>query len=126
MTAPAESERAVALALAGGRMVIGAGFWVAPELIRRVLGFDELDAEGLAISRIAGTRDLILGAWQASAAGDRRKLRTATIGVAACDAGDTVAFAALARSGRTGPGLRGVAAALPATLAGVWLAARLG
>src|SRR5688572_3578168 len=107
-------------------MAIGVGFWVAPELIRRVLGFDELDDEGLAISRIAGTRDLILGAWQASAVGDREKLRTATIAVAACDAGDTLAFAALARSGRTGAGLRGAAAALPATLAGAWLASRLG
>jgi len=125
LTRPDESERAVALALAGGRMVIGAAFWLAPELIRRSLGFAELDDEGLAIARIAGTRDLILGAWQASAAGDREKLRAASIAVAACDAGDTLAFALLAKSGRTGPGVRGLGAALPATVAGAWLARRL-
>jgi hypothetical protein len=122
---PADSERAVALALAGGRMAIGIGFWVAPDLIRRALGFGELGDEGLAIARIAGTRDLVLGAWQAAAAGDRERLRKATVAVAACDAGDTLAFAALARSGRLAPGLRGVAAALPATVAGVALAQRL-
>jgi hypothetical protein len=115
----------VALALAGGRMAIGVAFWVAPELIRRTLGFDELDDEGLAIARIAGTRDLILGVWQASAAGEREELRKATIAAAACDAGDTLAFAALASRGRMGPGLRGLAAALPATVAGAVLALRL-
>jgi hypothetical protein len=123
---PGSTERSLALALAGGRMAIGVGFWLTPGLIRRVLGFDEFDDEALTIARIAGTRDLILGAWQASAAGDRERLRTATLAVAACDAGDTAAFAALIRSGRTGPGARGVAAALPATIAGLALASRLG
>jgi hypothetical protein len=107
-------------------MAIGIGFWLAPDLIRRVLGFDEQGAETLAVSRIAGTRDFVLGAWQASAAGERERLRTATLAATACDAGDTLTFALLLKDGRTKPGIRGVAAALPATLAGGWLASRLG
>lgn len=122
---PTASERALALALAGGRLAIGTGFWLAPDLMRRALGFAELSEESLAISRVAGTRDLILGAWQAGASGDRARLRRASLAVAACDGGDTVAFAALLASGRTGAGLRGISAALPASLAGAWLARRL-
>ena len=122
---PAPRERALALALASGRLAIGTGFWLAPELMRRLLGFGDLDAEALAISRVAGTRDLLLGAWQAGASRDRERLRRASAAIAACDGGDTIAFAALLAGGRTGAGLRGVSAALPATLAGAWLAARL-
>jgi hypothetical protein len=122
---PSATERALALALAGGRLAIGAGFWLAPDLMRRALGFGELDPEVLAISRVAGTRDLVLGAWQAGASGDRARLRRASAAIAVCDGGDTVAFASLLAGGRTRAGLRGVSAALPATLAGAWLAARL-
>jgi len=118
-------ERAAALALAVGRLAIGAGIWAAPRTTMRVLGLEQPGADGLAVARIAGTRDLILGSWQLRAVGDRERLRRATWAAAACDAGDALTFALLLRGGRARPGLRGVAAAAPAAALGLWLASRL-
>lgn len=123
--APAES--AATFALAAGRLAIGAGIWLAPGPALKALGLDGLDAKALAVARIAATRDLALGAWMAASAGERRALRGAAAAAAACDAGDTLAFALLARTGgeNAGAGMRGVAAAAPATAAGTWLLLRL-
>ena len=74
---------------------------------------------------MAGVRDLALGIWQARAVGDREELARATASVAACDAGDTFAFAALAGSGNRAAGIKGLAAALPATVAGAFSPAGL-
>jgi hypothetical protein len=59
------------------------------------------------------------------ALGDGDRLLGATVANATADAGDAAAFAiALGTEGRTA-GIRGVAAALPATAAGIWVAWRL-
>jgi len=121
-------ERALAVALAAGRVAIGAGIWLAPRRALPALGFEHVadDDDALTLARIAATRDLVLGAWQASALDDRTRLRRATLAVAGCDAGDALAFAVVARRGsRPGLAAKGLAGALPATLAGAWLAARL-
>jgi hypothetical protein len=56
---------------------------------------------------------------------DGERLLTATVANATADAGDAVAFAiALGTEERTA-GMRGIAAALPATAAGIWVAWRL-
>ena len=73
-TPPADSERALALLLAGGRIAIGAGLWFAPRFTLRALGFTKQDDPAIAVARIAGTRDLVLGAWQASVVSDRERL----------------------------------------------------
>jgi hypothetical protein len=122
---PSDSERALALLLAGGRLAIGAGLWAAPGLVLRLLGFSKPDDQSIAVARIAGTRDLVLGAWQASVLSDRDRLARATVAVSACDGGDALAFAALLRTKEKRAGLRGVAMALPATAVGVALAASL-
>lgn len=112
--------------LAGGRLAIGAGIWLAPKPTLNALGLGELDGVALTMARIAATRDLALGAWMATAARDRPALAGPTAAVAACDAGDTLAFALLAlRGGYVGAGLRGIAAAGPATAAGAWLLSRV-
>jgi hypothetical protein len=113
--------------LAAGRVAIGAAIWLAPRQALPVLGFGRAadDGEALTLARIAATRDLVLGTWQASALGDRARLRRATLAVAACDAGDALAFAVAARRGSTTLAVKGLAGAVPATLAGAWLAARL-
>jgi hypothetical protein len=123
---PDPLERYAAIGLAAGRLAIGAGLWAAPRLSARALGFSGLDGPGLALARIAATRDLVLGAWQLSALGDRSALRRASLGVAMADAGDALTFG-LALGGRDTrrAGLRGLPAASAATVAGVWLAARL-
>ena len=119
------SERALAAGLAAGRLAIGAGIWLAPRLSLRALGVTEPSAQALTLARIAGARDLALGAWQLRSLGDRGELARATFAVAACDAGDSLAFALALGSGETRAGLRGVAGAVPATAAGMALAARL-
>ena len=120
-------ERLVAIGLAAGRLAIGAALWTAPQRSGRALGFASLDETGLALARVAASRDLVLGVWQLSAL-DRDRLRQATVGVAAADAGDAITFALALRGSdatRTA-GLRGLPAAAAATVAGAWLAAHLG
>ena len=118
--------RATAVALAAGRLAIGAGIWLAPGLAARALGLGELDSRTLALGRVAATRDLVLGAWQLGALGDRDDLRRATAAVAVADAGDSLAFGLGLRSpaARTAA-VRGLAGALPAAVAGAWLHRRL-
>ncbi len=122
---PQDIERAAALGLAVGRMAIGAGLWLAPDLTVRALGFSEADDRTVAVARIAGTRDIVLGAWQATTLASRDRLGRATVAVAACDAGDSLTFALLLGTDERRAGLRGVAVALPATIVGFALAGRL-
>ncbi len=123
---PSSEERSVGLLLAAGRLAIGAGIWLAPGPSLKALGFDAPDGQALTLARMAGARDLILGAWQASSLSDRSELGRATIAITAADACDVIAFAAVTRSG--GPlraSVLGLAGAVPATALGAWLAARL-
>jgi hypothetical protein len=79
------------------------------------------------VSRIAGGRDFVLGALTLLAIDDPDRLRTAHLACAVADAGDAAAFgAAVTQSGDLrDAGIRGLAAAVPATIAGVWAASRL-
>jgi hypothetical protein len=97
----------------------------APELALRALGFSEVSTATKAVARIAGIRDLVLGAVTLAALDDPDRLRIATVANATADAGDSAAFAIAMRSDERTAGLRGVAAALPATAAGLWTAWRL-
>lgn len=120
-------EKTVAYALAGGRIAIGAGIWLAPKLTLKILGFggDPGSAE-LTLARMAGARDLVLGIWHATVLDDRGELRRATNAITFADAGDAIAFALVAKSG--GPmqaAVLGLGAAAPATAMGVWLSRRL-
>lgn len=117
--------RGFSLISAAGRIGIGIGMLVAPEPALRALGFSEVNAATIAVARIAGIRDLVLGGLTFAALDDRDRLRTATIGNATADAGDSLAFAMAIRAEERTAGLRGVATALPATLAGIWVAWRL-
>jgi hypothetical protein len=107
-------------------MAIGAGLWLAPRLSMRVLGFDPDNPETLTVSRLAGGRDLAMGAVAFAAASDPERA-AATVRVnAAVDAGDAIAFLALGR--RNGPGAAAVLGTLTATAAtgaGLWLASKL-
>ena len=115
------------MALAGGRLAIGAGLWLAPARSLRTLGFGAPGTAAVTLARVAATRDLVLGAWQLHALDDRDQLRRASTAVAVTDGGDSIAFglALLAGDEARGAGARGVAAAAPAALAGAWLVHRL-
>lgn len=134
VTAP--DVRALVLALSLGRVAIGAGLALAPRRALAALGFRHASETTVTVARIAGGRDLVMGVAALAARNDRGRLRGATLANAAADACDVATFAAAigaaGGSGRLGrgdgvraAGLRGVAAALPATLAGLWVARRL-
>ena len=86
-----------AIGLAAGRIAIGAGIWPAPTAAWRALGLGAPDPRALALGRLAASRDLVLGAWQLAAFGDRRRLRRVTAAVAAVDGADALTFALAAR-----------------------------
>jgi hypothetical protein len=117
--------RGFSLISAVGRIAIGLGMLAAPEAALRALGFSEVNAATIAIARVAGVRDLVLGGLTLAALDDPGRLRAATIGNATADAGDSLAFAMAIRADQQTAGIRGVATALPATLAGLWVAWRL-
>jgi hypothetical protein len=117
--------RALGVALATARLGIGIALWLAPRPALGALGFDEVDDSGLALARIAATRDLVLGAWQLAESLGDRPARASSLACAVSDAGDAVAFVlALDHDSTAAAGRRGLAAAVPATAAGLWLGAR--
>jgi len=97
----------------------------ATEPALRALGFSEVSPATVAVGRIAGVRDLVLGGVTLAALDDPDRLRTATLANAVADAGDTAAFAMALRADQRTAGVRGLAAAIPATAAGIWVAWRL-
>ena len=123
--ATAVDVRAFSLISAAGRIAIGVGMIAAPEPAMRALGFSDVSPATAAVARIAGIRDLVLGGVTLASLDDPERLRTATIGNATADAGDSLAFAMAIRAEERTAGVRGVATALPATLAGLWVAWRL-
>ena len=93
-TIDAPDVRAWSVASGLGRVAIGLGLLAVPERAARALGFEQVNPATVAVSRIAGVRDFVLGISTLAALEDRDRLRAATLANAAADAGDTLAFAA--------------------------------
>lgn len=108
-----------------GRIAFGVGMLGAPEWALRALGFTDASPATVAVTRLAGVRDLVLGLVTVAALDDRDRLRRATVANAVADAGDTLAFGMALRTPERDAGLRGLAAALPAASVGIWTAWRL-
>jgi hypothetical protein len=121
----APDVRAFSLISAVGRLAFGVAMLVAPERALRVLGFSETSPATTTVTRLAGTRDFVLGGVTIGALGDRERLLSATVANATADAGDAAAFALALAAGQRSAALRGLAAALPATVLGIWVARRL-
>jgi hypothetical protein len=117
--------RAFSLISSAGRIAIGVGMLAAPEPSLRALGFSDVGPATAAIGRIAGIRDLVLGAATLAAFDDPARLRAASLANAVADAGDAAAFAIALRTNERTAGIRGIAAALPAAAAGAWVTWRL-
>ena len=126
---PDRPARLMAIGLAAGRIAIGAGIWLAPRRSWQALGFGGREPEGpaLILGRLAATRDLVLGAWMLAKLDEPVRLSRVSAAVAAVDGADSVAFALALREGPElrQAAVRGLAAAVPATLAGAWVASRL-
>jgi Domain of unknown function (DUF4267) len=123
--ATAPDVRAWSLASGVGRIAFGVGMLAAPESALRTLGFAEVSPATVAVTRLTGVRDLVLGLVTAAALDDRDRLRRATVANALADTGDALAFGAAMRSPERGAAVRGLAAAVPAAAAGLWTAWRL-
>ena len=125
-TAEAPDVRAFSLISSAGRIAIGVGMLAAPEPALRALGFSDVGPATAALGRIAGIRDLVLGAATLAAFDDPARLRAATLANAVADAGDAAGL----RDRACGPTSEppGSGESRPRSrprLAGIWVAWRL-
>lgn len=121
----APDVRGWSLASGLARVAIGFALLVVPGRAARALGFEEVSPSTVAVSRVAGGRDLVLGIATLAALQDRDRLRAATLANAVADAGDTLAFGAALQTSERRAGALGLAAAAPSAIAGIWTAWRL-
>lgn len=118
--------RQVALQIGGSRVLIGTGALLATEPALKLLGFEQPEASGRALARLAGGRDIALGALTLAARDDARKLRTLLVASSACDIADAVALGLSARHPQTRrAGIGGILSGSAAAIAGLWAASRL-
>jgi hypothetical protein len=113
--------------LGGVRLGLGVGALFATRPTLKVLLFGETDAVGRALAKLAGGRDLALGAMTLAARDDVAMLRTVTLAAAVLDAADAFSLSLAARNGETRlAGLGGVLSGGGAAIAGVWAWRQLG
>lgn len=125
---PDAAARAVTLAVAAGRIGIGVGAMFATRPALRALGFPETDPSGRALAKLAGGRDIALGALAFAARDNREALRTACLAGLAVDAGDALSLGAAAARGEEldRAAVLGALSGATAAAAGAWAAGRLG
>jgi len=124
---PDPIARAAAAGIGAIRIAIGVGMLAAPRASLGLMGFKDAEGPVIAIARLAGGRDLALGALALGALDDRERLRDVSCVSAGVDTADAASFAiALVR--REGPDLGagiGVITATQAAIAGAWITRRL-
>ncbi|HET8566827.1 MAG TPA: hypothetical protein VFL77_10190 [Solirubrobacterales bacterium] len=119
--------RQVALQIGGSRVAIGLGALLATRPALRLLGFGEPEATGTALARLAGGRDVAIGALTLAARDDAPRLRAMLLVSSACDLADAVGLGVSVRHPETRrAGIGGIASGGAAALAGFWAARRLG
>jgi hypothetical protein len=119
--------RRTALALGAARTTLGVGALFATRPTLKALLFGETDAVGRAMAKLAGGRDLALGAMTLAARDDAATLRALVLAAAILDASDALALGLAARDPDTRfAGLGGVASGGGAAVAGIWAWRRLG
>lgn len=119
--------RQVALQIGGSRVLIGVGALLATRPALRLLGFGEPEATGTALARLAGGRDIALGALTLAARDDAERLRTLLLVSSVCDVADAVGLGLSATHPETRrAGIGGIVSGSAAALAGVWAWRRLG
>ena len=123
---PDPLARQAVLAIAAGRIAIGVGTLLATRPAIGALGFGETDSSGLALAKLAGGRDLALGAVTLALRDDPAALRAAALAGAALDGADALTFILATGDPETRrAGLNGVLSGGAAALAGLWAWRRL-
>lgn len=106
---------------------MGIGIFFATQPALRALRFGGTDAQGEAMAKLGGARDIAIGALTLAGRDDPRALRTTILVSSACDVADAIALGVSARRPETRTaGLGGVASGGAAALAGLWAWRRLG
>jgi hypothetical protein len=119
--------RQVALQIGASRVAIGVGALVATRPALKALGFGEPEQTGMALAKLAGGRDIALGALTLAAHDDARRLRTLLLVSSACDVADAVGLGLSVRHPETRrAGIGGIVSGSAAALAGLWAYRRLG
>ncbi len=117
----------MALQIGGSRLAMGLGIFFATQPALRALRFGSTDAQGEALAKLGGARDVAIGALTLAARDDPRALRTTILVSSACDVADAVALGLSARRPETRKaGLGGLLSGAAAAVAGFWAWRRLG
>ncbi len=118
--------RRVALGVGAGRLAMGLGIFFATRPALRALRFGETDAQGEALAKLGGGRDIAIGALTLAVRNDPGALRTTILVSSACDLADAAALGISARNPETrGAGFGGVISGGGAAIAGLWAWRRL-
>lgn len=119
--------RRVALAIAAARIGIGVGALLGTAPALRALGFPDPDAPARALGKLAGGRDVVLGALPFLVRDEPAALRSAATAAAVVDALDAASLSLMAlRSDELGrAGVVGALSGGTAALAGVWAARKI-
>lgn len=118
--------RRIALQIGGSRVAVGAGTLLATRPALRALGFQHPETTGVALARLAGGRDVALGALTLAAREDPRRLRTLLLASSACDVADAVGLGLSAGHPETRrAGIVGIVSGGAAAAAGFWAWRRL-
>jgi hypothetical protein len=118
---PDPLARTAVLGVAAGRTGIGVAALLGTRLALKILGFDPSDTSARSLTRIAGGRDIALGALTFAARDDREALRQATAVTAAVDLGDAICFGIAGRDPAAGrAAVQGILSGGVAAAIGAW------
>lgn len=119
--------RQIALQIGGTRVALGTAIFFATRPALRAGRFPEPGPTGVALAKLGGGRDIMIGALTLAAREDAERLRTVLLASNLCDLADAAAFAFAARDPQMRlPGLAGVLSGGAAATAGFWAWRRLG
>ena len=120
------SPRQLALGIGASRLAMGLGIFFATQPALRALRFGTTDAQGEAMAKLGGGRDIAVGALTLAARNDPEALRRTILISSACDIADAIALGISARNPETrAAGIGGVLSGGAAALAGLWAWHRL-
>jgi hypothetical protein len=123
---PDAKARQVALGIGASRLAMGLGIFFATQPALRSLRFGTTDAQGEAMAKLGGGRDIAIGALTLAARNDPEALRTTILISSVCDLADAVALGISARRPETRQaGIGGILSGGGAAIAGLWAWRRL-
>jgi hypothetical protein len=123
---PDTKARQVALGIGASRLAMGLGIFFATQPALRSLRFGTTDAQGEAMAKLGGGRDIAIGALTLAARNDPEALRTTILISSVCDLADAIALGISARRPETRQaGIGGILSGGGAAITGLWAWRRL-